>query len=232
MKQNGNTNVQALCTAAVIAAVYVILTLAFAPISFGPIQFRISEMLCVLPAFTAAGIPGVAIGCLLANMLGGAAMPDIVFGSLATLLGAIGTYLLCRNAKKSTAAGGARQSVSDSGAGLDCTAARAQADADGWAGTSARTEAGTADLNGAATSVEQAQMSELSLTVRAALPPVISNAIIIPLVLKYAYHLGDAVWFMVLTVGAGEVLAVGVLGGILIRVLKRYRSVLFAHQMA
>ena len=83
--------------AAMIAAVYVVLTFVFAPISFGEIQVRISEALTILPVFTPAAVPGLFVGCLLGNMLGGAYLPDVIFGSLATLLGAIGTRAL-RNA--------------------------------------------------------------------------------------------------------------------------------------
>lgn len=82
--------------AAVIAALYVVLTMfinAF-NLASGAIQVRISEALTILPYFTPAAIPGLFVGCLLSNFLTGAAIWDIVFGSLATLLGAIGTYLL------------------------------------------------------------------------------------------------------------------------------------------
>ena len=60
-----------------IAAVYVIITMAFAPFSFGPVQFRISEALTVLPFFTPAAVPGVFAGCLLADILGGGAVWEI-----------------------------------------------------------------------------------------------------------------------------------------------------------
>ena len=83
-----------LAQAAMIAAVYVVLTVAFAPISYGEIQVRISEALTILPVFTPAAVPGLFVGCLLANIIGGAVLPDIIFGSLATLIGAVGTYLL------------------------------------------------------------------------------------------------------------------------------------------
>ena len=89
-----NITTKMMAQGAVIAAVYVVLTLAFAPISFGAIQFRISEALCILPFFTVAAVPGVSIGCLLANILAGAALPDIIFGTLATLIGAILSYRL------------------------------------------------------------------------------------------------------------------------------------------
>ena len=83
-----------LAQGAMIAAVYVVLTLVFAPISYGEVQVRVSEALTVLPFFTPAAVPGLFAGCLIANILGGAILPDIIFGSLATLLGAVGTYLL------------------------------------------------------------------------------------------------------------------------------------------
>lgn len=82
---------------AVIAALYVVLTVTFAPISFGPMQVRISEMLMILPMFTAAAVPGLFIGCLLANLLAGAVIWDVIFGSLATLIGAWLGYRLREN---------------------------------------------------------------------------------------------------------------------------------------
>ena len=98
MKNNAtNSPVLTLVYGAAIAAIYVVLTMVFLPISFGPIQFRISELLCVLPYFTPAAIPGLFIGCLLANFLGGAAALDVIFGSIATLIGAVGSYLLRKN---------------------------------------------------------------------------------------------------------------------------------------
>lgn len=82
--------------AAMIAALYVVLT--FIANTFGlanhVIQVRISEALTILPYFTPAAIPGLFIGCLLSNILTGCIVPDIIFGSLATLIGAIGTYAL------------------------------------------------------------------------------------------------------------------------------------------
>ena len=78
--------------AAVTAALYTALTLIAAPISFGNIQFRISEALCILPYFFPQAIPGLFIGCIFSNLFGGMGIFDIVFGSLATLLAAIFTY--------------------------------------------------------------------------------------------------------------------------------------------
>jgi uncharacterized membrane protein len=80
--------------AALIAAIYVVLVYIFKPISFSIIQVRIAEALTILPFFTPAAIPGITIGCFLGNYLTGADMLDVVFGSLATLIGAIGSYKL------------------------------------------------------------------------------------------------------------------------------------------
>ena len=80
--------------AAAIAAVYVVLTVLFAPISFGEIQIRFAEGLTVLPYFTPAAIPGLFIGCIIDNFMGGAIPIDILFGSIATLIGALLSYAL------------------------------------------------------------------------------------------------------------------------------------------
>lgn len=78
-----NKNVTFLTQAAMIAAIYVVLTYVFAPFSFGEVQIRISEALTILPLFTPAAIPGLFVGCLVGNILGGAILPDIIFGSIA-----------------------------------------------------------------------------------------------------------------------------------------------------
>lgn len=93
-----NRNLRFLCRGALVAALYVVLTwlCALVGMSSGVIQVRLSEALCVLPAFTGAAVPGLFVGCLLANLLTGSALPDIVFGSLATLIGALGAYFLRR----------------------------------------------------------------------------------------------------------------------------------------
>ena len=79
-----------------IAAIYVVLTLIFQPISFGAIQFRIAEALTLLPILTSQAVPGLFVGCLLANWLGGGIWFDVVLGSIATLLAAICTRLARR----------------------------------------------------------------------------------------------------------------------------------------
>ena len=82
--------------AAMIAALYVVLTLLANALGLAnyAIQVRFSEALTVLPFFTPAAIPGLTVGCILSNLLTGCLPLDVVFGSLATLLGAVGTYLL------------------------------------------------------------------------------------------------------------------------------------------
>ncbi len=87
-------NVLFLTQAAMIAAIYVVLTFVFAAFSFGEVQVRIAEALTILPVFTPAAIPGLFIGCLLGNLLGGGILPDMIFGSIATGLGAVGTWAL------------------------------------------------------------------------------------------------------------------------------------------
>jgi uncharacterized membrane protein len=150
-----------LTEAAVIAAMYTALVLAFQPISYGPIQFRIAEALTILPFFTPAAIPGVTIGCFLSAVLTGANILDIIFGSLATLIAAIISYKLRRH----------------------------------------------------------------KLLVPT--PPIISNALIIPWVLRYAYDIPDAIPYMMLTVGIGEVCAVGILGTALLFALDAIKHVVF-----
>ncbi len=147
--------------AAAIAAIYVTLTLVFAPISFGAVQFRISEALCILPFFTSAAVPGLAIGCLLSNLLCGAATMDVIFGSIATLIGAVGSWMIRRHK---------------------------------WA---------------------------------VCLPPIIANTLIIPWVLRYAYGAEDLIWFSMITVGIGEILAIGVLGNLLMRALEKSKEYIF-----
>ena len=74
-------------------------SLVFAPFSYGEVQVRISEALTILPFFTPAAVPGLFVGCIIANILGGGIPVDIIFGSIATLIGAVFTYKL-RNSSK------------------------------------------------------------------------------------------------------------------------------------
>ncbi len=95
MQNAGNFNYWT--RAAMIGAVYALLTIILAPISYGMIQVRVAEMLMVLPFFTPAAVPGLFVGCLIANIYGGYGMLDIIFGSLATLLSA---YLVTKIGNK------------------------------------------------------------------------------------------------------------------------------------
>ncbi len=101
-----NKKVLFMTQAAVIAALYIVLTLIANALGLAnyAIQLRFSEALTILPYYTAAAVPGLYVGCLLANILTGCALWDIVFGSLATLIGAVGTYLIGRTKKRFPAA--------------------------------------------------------------------------------------------------------------------------------
>ena len=96
MKKNNSILLLDLTQGAMIAALYVVLTFIanLAGLASGVIQVRLSEALTILPVFTAAAVSGLAVGCVLANLLTGCAVWDVVFGSLATLIGAVGTRLL------------------------------------------------------------------------------------------------------------------------------------------
>lgn len=157
-----NAKVLFMAQAAMIAAIYVVLTIVFAPFSFKEIQVRISEALTILPVFTPAAIPGLFIGCLLSNILGGCIVPDIIFGSIATLIGAAGTYLLRRQ----------------------------------------------------------------NLYV-ALLPPIVSNMVLVPFVLRFGYQVPLPIPVLMLTVGIGEVISCGILGRVLHNILAKYKAVIF-----
>lgn len=168
MQQNGEKmekktrrKTRLITESAMISAIYIVLCILFKPISFSFIQIRIAEMLTVLPYFTASAIPGVTIGCLLSNLLTGADIFDIIFGTLATLLGALGSYGLKKH------------------------------------------------------------------RFLVPLPPVISNTLIIPFVLRFAYSEAQPLLFMMLTVGIGEIAACYVLGLALLFLLNKYRNVIF-----
>jgi len=159
-----------LATAAMIAALYVVLSLvsnAFG-LASGAIQVRISEALTILPYFTSSAIPGLTIGCLLFNLLSGAAILDVIFGTLATLLGAVCSYFLGKAAKKIA-----------------------------W------------------------------MKFLVPVPPILANALIIPWILKTAYGLADTYWYLVATVGIGEIISCGMLGLVLLYALMPIRNVLF-----
>lgn len=158
MKEN---KVLFITQAALIAAIYVVLCVAFLPVSYGAVQFRIAEAMVILPFFTSAAIPGLFIGCFLANLIGGGVILDVVFGSIATLIGAVGSYYLRR--------------------------------------------------------------SRLLVLI----PPIAANTLIVPFVLRYGYGDPLPIPLMMLSVGIGEVLAVGILGSVLLRALEAYKGIIF-----
>ena len=98
---------RALTLAAVIAALYIVLTLPFAQIAFGPVQFRLAEAMTVLPILTPAAIPGLFIGCFVANLLNpqNLGIVDIVGGSTVTLLAAWLTWKMGKRFRNCKLAG-------------------------------------------------------------------------------------------------------------------------------
>lgn len=153
-----NYKVKSLVKAGIIAALYVVLVVVFSYSSFGPVQFRIAEMLTILPLFTPAAIPGLFIGCLLANVLGGAVFLDVVFGSLATLIAAYMSYKL--------------------------------------------------------------RKKEWLVPV----PPVLINAVVVGIILKFVYAEAASVWVLMGSVFLGQMVSAYGLGMILIKALKPFRK--------
>ena len=148
---------------AAVAALYVVLTWlsSLLGLSGGPVQLRFSEALTVLPLVLPGAVPGLFAGCMLANLLTGSAVYDVLFGSLATLLGALGTRYLSHSK---------------------------------WT---------------------------------APVFPILSNTLILPLLLRYVYSAPGSVLYLTVTVGAGELISCGVLGLLLLSVLKKNAGVLF-----
>ena len=157
------SSVTTIVQAAMIAALYVVLTYLASILGLASyvVQVRFSEALTILPYFTPAAIPGLFIGCLLSNILTGCAVPDIIFGSLATLFAAVLTYKLRRFKSMPP------------------------------------------------------------------LPPISANAVVVPFVLLSAYGAGP-LWLSFITVTAGEIISCGVLGMILLSVLEKYKTKIFA----
>lgn len=151
MKTN-RENLLFICRAAAIAAIYVVLSLLVPELSYKVIQFRFSEALCILAVFTPAAVPGMTLGCFITNLIllaYGGNIFDVIFGTLATLIGIVGVYLLRK------------------------------------------------------------------IPYIAALPYVLSNALIIPFVLKWAYGFEDSLPAIFLSVGISELIAAWVLGTLL-----------------
>ncbi len=149
-----------LCQAAMIAALYVVLTWVSAQLGLASlaIQCRLGEALCILPLFLPAAVPGLGVGCFIANLVIHSPAPDLIFGTLATVLGAVICRLIAR----------------------------------AW------------------------HSESLVNLIVATLPNVLANTVIVPLVLRYAYHLEDAVWLMAAQVGAGELISGTLLGVLLV----------------
>lgn len=91
------TSTRSICLSAVIAALYAATTLLLPAISYGELQCRISEALTLLPILMPQAIPGLFVGCIIANLLSPVGIVDILFGSLATLIAAVGTYHFRQN---------------------------------------------------------------------------------------------------------------------------------------
>lgn len=163
-----NKKVTYMLQAAMIAAIYVVLVIIFDYWSFGVIQFRVAEALTILPVFTPAAIPGLFVGCILANFMGGSILVDVIFGSIATLIGAVGTYFIGKGKAN-------------------------------W------------------------------MKYLAPIPPILANTIIVPFILKFGYGAEEAIPYMMLTVGIGEVIVCAVLGLIVMAVLSKYKDVIFGN---
>ena len=97
------TATKRICRAGVIAALYVTLTYVFMPFAFGPFQIRPAEALCILPLFFPESIPALFIGCAISNVTSPYAFYDVTFGSLTTLIAALGTYTVGRLIKNDCA---------------------------------------------------------------------------------------------------------------------------------
>ena len=102
MNKSSN-KIRVLCTAAVTGAAYAVMTIALAPISYGALQFRVSEVLCILPFFIPGTVWGLFAGCILANLLTGNIF-DIIFGSLATLLAGLCTAAFGKRSQRTGSA--------------------------------------------------------------------------------------------------------------------------------
>ncbi len=160
MKSN---SIYRLTFAAMIAGLYLLFTLISSAVglSSGLIQLRLSEILCILPALFPPAIAGLGVGCLLANILCGAMWWDVLFGTLATVLGAVGTYLLRRH------------------------------------------------------------------TFLRLLPPILTNAVAVGLMLRYVYGFTLPLWLLMASVAIGEAVTAGVMGHFFVIALQKRLPSLF-----
>ena len=151
-------NTKRLVRAAMVAAIYVVLCLVLAPFSYGAVQVRLAEMLCLLPVFGAEYIVAVTLGCFLANLLG-STLVDVVFGTAATLVACLLTY-----AVRKMRVGG--------------------------------------------------------LAIPAAVPPIVSNAVIVGALEPGVTGTAALAAWNALTVGIGEVVSCGILGVALVKLME------------
>lgn len=161
MSRKSTQSIRRLTRAAIIAAMYVALTYlaSLLGLSGGVIQFRLSEALCILPLFFPEAVLGLTVGCLISNLITGAILWDIIFGTIATLIGALGALAFRKLPKR---------------LGYLCS-----------------------------------------------LPTILSNALIVPMVLKFAYRLEGGYLFFVATVGLGELVCAGLLGAYLLFAIRK-----------
>lgn len=154
------TNTKLIAKQALIACIYTLLSLVTAPISFSIFQIRLSESLCVLPIFGFSNIWGITIGCALTNFLMFGNIIDVIFGTFATFIGAIGTHYFRKN------------------------------------------------------------------YILAVACPILSNAIILPIVFKYAYGLDKAIWFFFIQTFVSQIIAIGLIGKIVVKLAKSFNIML------
>ena len=175
IQAHGISRTLSIALAGVTAALYAVLTIfaAILNLASGAIQVRFSEALTILPFFSFAGVPGVTIGCLVSNIVIGSNIFDIIFGTLATFIGALGTWYIGVLFRKT---------------------------------------------------------GKKSLKFLSPLPPIVSNTIIVPLVLTYAYGVPDGIPFLMLTVGIGEVISCGILGLLLVSALYPVWNKIFSYE--
>lgn len=152
-----------------VAALYVVFTLIANSLGLAnqAIQVRFSEALTILPYFIPSAIPGLFVGCVISNILTGCMVLDTVFGSLATLIGAIGTYIIAKVVKKPLSK---------------------------WL---------------------------------CPIPPILSNVIIVPQILKYVYAAPGTLLYFTITVGIGEFISCYILGMILLLALEPRKEAIF-----
>ena len=240
-----NKKVLFIVQAALIAAIYVALTYlsSIAGLASGTIQVRISEALCILPVFTTAAIPGLWLGCFLANMLTGGIPVDVVCGSIATLIAALYVVLTYITNLLGLASGTIQVRFSEAlcilpvftpaaipGLFIGCLISNLITGGIIW------------DIIFGSIATLLGALGTYFLRKKKfvyTLPPVIANIIIVPLVLRYGYGFTTiykgvdiSLLFNAVTVGIGEIISICVLGSLLKGILSKYRNVIFKQDEA